>query len=124
MTFGAFSVNICMNDEIYSNNSILQTINNNNPLYQIKEAEFDYILLKFGSLISMLKNKRINQTMFLVELLESEEHRECFKSIAGIEETSILFYNMIIRFPVLCKSKIIKTKIAEINDKRQGKRIL
>ena len=100
-----------MDKDSYSNNSILQTINNNNPLYQIKEAEFDAVLLRFGSLVSMLKNKRINQTMFLVELLESESHRECFKIIAGIEETNILFYNMIIRFPVLCKSKIIKTKI-------------
>ena len=113
-----------MDDSLYSNNSILQTINNNNPLYQIKEIEFDMVLLKFGSFVSMLKNKRINQTMFLVELLESETHRECFKFLSGIEETDVLFYNLIIRFPVLCKSKIIKNKIAEINDKRTGKRIL
>ena len=87
-------------------------------------VEFDDVLLKFGSLVSMLKNKRINQTMFLVELLESEHHRECFKTLAGIEETYVLFYNLIIRFPVLCKSKIIKTKIKEINDKRRRKRII
>ena len=108
-----------MNNDLYSDNSILQSINNNNPLYQIKESEFDDVLLKFGSLISMLKNKRINQTMFLVELLDSENHRECFKVLSGIEETRTLFYNLIIRFPVLCKSKIIKTKIAKINDKRR-----
>ena len=113
-----------MNNEFYSNNSILQTINNNNPLYQIKEFEFDDILLKFGSLISMLKNKRINQTMFLVELLESEAHRECFKVLSGIEETQILFHNLIVRFPVLCKSKIIKTKIKELNDIRKRKSIV
>jgi len=113
-----------MNDDMYSNNSILQTINNNNPLYQIKEAKFDAVLLRYGSLVAMLKNKRINQTMFMVELLESENHRECFKILSGIEETNVLFYNLIIRFPVLCKSKIIKTKIAEINDKRKRKRIL
>ena len=113
-----------MNDDMYSNNSILQSINNNNPLYQIKEIEFDRVLLKFGSLVSMLKNKRINQTMFLVELLESEDHRECFKALSGIDETYILFYNLIIRFPVLCKSKIIKTKIKQINDKRRHKRIV
>jgi len=113
-----------MNDDMHSNNAILQTINNNNPLYQIKETEFDEVLLKFGSLVSMLKNKRLNQTMFLMELLDSEIHRECFKTLSGIDELHILFYNLIIRFPVLCKSKIIKTKIKEINDKRRRKKIV
>ena len=46
-----------MKDDIYSNNSILQSINNNNPLYQIKDDEFDDILLKVGSLVSMLKKQ-------------------------------------------------------------------
>ena len=114
-----------MDSEIQSDeNTIIQAINNNNPLYQIKQNEFDEILLKFGSLVSMLKNKRINQTMFLIELLESEPHRECFKILSGIDETKVLFYNMIIRFPVLCKSKIIKTKIKHVNDRRRNKRIV
>ena len=103
-----------MNNDIYINNAILQTINNNNPLYKIEEAEFDMILLHFGSLISMLKNKRINQTMFLIELLKSENHRECFKALTGIDEIHTLFYKLIVRFPVLCKSKIIKTKLEHI----------
>ena len=113
-----------MNEDIYSNNSIIQNINNNNPLYQIKEIEFDYILLKFGSLVSMIKNKRINQTMFLIELLENELHRECFKILSGFDDTNMLFYNLIIRFPVLSKSKIIKNKIEELNVKRKRKKIV
>ena len=113
-----------MSNDMHSNNAILQTINNTNPLYQIKEAEFDEVLLKFGSFVSILKNKRINQTMFLVELLDSELHRDCFKELSGIDETHVLFYNLIVRFPVLCKSKIVKTKIKEINDKRRRKRIV
>ena len=113
-----------MKEDLHSDDAIIQSINNNNPLYQIKEAEFDDVLLKFGSLVSILKNKRINQTMFMVELLDSENHRECFKILSGIEESRVLFYNLIIRFPVLCKSKIITTKIAEINDKRKRKRII
>jgi len=113
-----------MKDNICLNNSIIQTINNNNPLYEIKRVEFDDILLKFGSLISMLKNKRINQTMLLIELLENEKYVTCFKSLSGIDESSVLFYNLIVRFPVLYKSKIIKTKIAELHDKQKGKRSL
>ena len=105
--------------DIYLDNPIVQTINNNNPLYLIKKAEFDDILLKFGSLVSILKNKRINQTMFLITLLENEQYVKCFKLISGIEETNILFYNLIVRFPVLCKSKIIKSKIEELHDKQK-----
>lgn len=110
-----------MENDVCSDNSILQAINNNNPLYIIKQSEFDSALLKYGSLLSMMKNKRINQTMFLVELLENEIHQDCFKLLCGIDELDMLFYNLIVRFPVLCKSKIIKTKIKQVNDKRKRK---
>ena len=113
-----------MESELYTSNEIIQAINNNNPLYNIKESEFDEVLIRFGSLLSILKNKRINQTMFLVELLDSEAHRECLKILSGIDETDRLFYNLINRFPVLCKSKIVKTKIKQVNDKRRRKRIV
>ena len=124
MTFDCLSVNTYMNEGTYSNNPIIQTINNNNPLKQIKDTEFDNILLKFGSLVSILKNKRLNQTMFLIELLEKETLRECFKLLSGIEETSTLFYNIIVRYPILCKSKIVKTKIAELNANSKRTRII
>jgi|GEM_PF-5801412 len=114
-----------MDNEIESDDSsIVQAINNNNPLYQIKQTEFDEALLKFGSLVSIINDKRINQTMFMIELLDSELHRECFKILSGIDETNVLFYNIIVRFPILCKSKIIKTKIKQVNDKRRHKRII
>ena len=112
-----------METDVYSDSAIIQTINNNNPLYTIKEEEFDRALLKFGSFMSIVKNKRINQTMLLVELLDNEIHRDVFKALSGIEKTNVLFYNLVIRFPILCKSKIVKTKIEEINE-RKGKGII
>ena len=111
-------------NEVFSTNNILQSINNNDPIYQITEKEFNVCLLKFGSFMSILKNKRINQTMLLTELLESEAHRDCFKRLSGIDTTNILLYNIIIRFPVLYKSKIIKNKIEELYCDRTGKALL
>lgn len=110
-----------MNSNVIANNSILQNINASDPIYQLNEQEFDEALLYFGSFISIINNKRINQTMLLVTLLENEKHRQCFKLISGIDENQTLLYNLIIRFPVLCKSKIIKCKIKELTNDRKRK---
>lgn len=113
-----------MKDTI-TTNTIVQSINADNPIYQIEEKEFNDSLLKFGSLVSIIKNKRINQTMLMVELLGSEDYRNCFKKICGIDRNEVLFFNFILMFPVLCKSKIIKNKIEELyNGKSEGKGIL
>ena len=119
-----FVVNICMKNTISTTNYVLQTINNTNPLHQIKEQEFDDMLLKFGSLISILKNKRINQTMFMVELLNSQQLIDSLKLLTGLDETTMLIYNILTRFPILCKSKIIKNKIKYINDRRRNKKLV
>jgi len=114
-----------MNEELQlDNDGILQTINSTNPIHIINDKEFNISLLKYGSFLSMIKNKRINQTMLLVELLDREIFRDCFKEISGIDETKVLFYKIITKFPMLCKSKIIKTKIEEINGNGSRKKIL
>jgi len=106
-------------------NSIVHQISTNNPLYSINEKEFNESLLKFGSFLSILKNKRINQTMLLLFVLENEDYRNCFKNISEIDNIQILLYNLIIRFPILCKSKIIKNKVKELfDDKRKRKKNL
>lgn len=111
-------------DGIFVRNSFIDKINVNDPIFQINEKEFNMSLLQFGSYISIIKNKRINQTMLLVMLLESEEARESFKLISSIDSTPVLFYNLITRFPVLCKSKIVKNKLTEIANDKKRKRII
>ena len=111
-------------DGIFVRNSFVDKININDPIFQINEKEFNMALLQFGSFISIIKNKRINQTMLLIMLLDSEEARDSFKMISSIDNTPVLFYNLITRFPVLCKSKIIKNKLNEIANDRKRKRII
>jgi hypothetical protein len=98
----------------FQETGIITNINNNNPLYNIKEKEFDQDLLKFGALISILQNKKVNQTTILLLLLENETYIKCFKLLSDVDNTYTLLYNIIIRYPILCKSKIINSKIKEI----------
>jgi len=110
--------------ELFEINDIISKINLNNPIYRINEEEFNASLLQFGAFISIIKNKRVNQTLLLSLLLENKNIRECFKQISEIDDTRVLLYNLIIRFPILCKSKIIKNKIKELVNDRQRKAIL
>ena len=111
-------------DGVFIRNNFVDKININDPIFQINEKEFNMSLMQFGSYMSIIKNKRINQTMLLVLLLDSDETREIFKLISSIDNTQVLFYNLIIRFPVLCKSKIVKNKLKSISDDKRRKRIL
>jgi len=109
-------------NNIDQNNEILKSIYNNNPINQIKEKEFNDNLLKFGSLVTILKNKRINQTMLLLLILEDSNYNNCFKQITEIDDDFTLISSLIIRFPILHKSKIIKTRLNKLNKNGQRKR--
>ena len=106
------------------NKPIINKINDTDPVYKINEREFNESLLSFGSFISIIKNKRINQTMLLIELIEHAEIRKIFMDISDIDNLQYLVYNLIIRFPILCKSKVIKNKLKELNNDPNRKRML
>jgi len=110
--------------EVREDNSIIKRINDNNPVYKMNEKEFNHSLLKFGSFVSILKNKRINQTMLLALVLEYPEYQESFKGVSEIDNIRVIIYNLILRFPILCKSKIIKNKIKELLNDGTRKTVL
>lgn len=91
-----------------------QVISQQDPVYVVSEKEFDINLLCFGAFVSIVRNKRVNQTALMVLILEAGDFQESFKQITEIDNLYILFKNFLIRYPILCKSKIIKNKIAEL----------
>lgn len=103
-------------------NNFVQQIESTDPISLINNQEFDDILLKFGSFISILKNKKINQTMLLIEILENQVVQKCFKQLTDIDNLQTLTYNMFIRYPILCKSKIVRNKIKDLKYARNRKR--
>ena len=106
------------------NKPIINKIHETDPIHKMNEKEFNLSLLKFGSFISIIKNKRINQTMLLIEIIENMDARLVFMGISDIDNLQYLVYNLIIRFPILCKSKVIKNKLKEIRNDPKRKRLL
>lgn len=106
------------------NKPIINKIIDTDPIHKINEKEFNQSLLKFGAFISIIKNKRINQTMLLIEIIENEAARNIFMDISDIDNLHYLIYNLVIRFPILCKSKVIKNKLKELNNDSKRKRLL
>lgn len=94
--------------------SIQAVVNLNDPIHQIKNKEFNVSLLKFGSFVSVIMNKRLSQTFILIQLLENEELREIFKEICEIDNFQTLLLNFLECYPPLCKSKIVKSKITQL----------
>lgn len=92
-------------------NNLLDSIHNDNPVNNIVSLEFQAALLKFGALVSILNNKRANNTMIMVLLLENLAYRECLKEMSGIDDDRLLFKMFIAIDPILCNSKIIKNKL-------------
>ena len=98
----------------FENTGLISNIHTNDPIHSLKEKEFNKDLPKFGSLISILHNKRINQTALLLLLVQTPKYLECFKMISDVDNTQTLIYNYIMRYPILCKSKIIHSKLKDI----------
>lgn len=93
------------------------------PIHQIQTKEFNLALIKFGSYVSIIQNKRLSQTFILLQLLESEKLREIFKGICEVDNFQVLLLQLLECYPALCKSKIIKSKIQQLfNPKSKSKR--
>lgn len=86
----------------------------NDPIKQIENKEFNLALIKFGSFISIIENKRVSPTFILLQLLEDEKLRNIFKQICEIEEFQVLLLNYLTTYPSLTKSKIIKNKVSQL----------
>jgi len=91
----------------------------NEPFREITDYEFDVSLMKFGSLINMLYDKKINQTNLLYLILEEDIIMDMFKEIMDIHDERILIYQFILRYPVLSRSKSTSNNVLEIYDRRK-----
>jgi hypothetical protein len=98
-------------------------VSQNNPVYQLEAKEFNNALIKFGSFVSIIMNKRLSQTFILLQLLENENLRKIFQEICEIDEFQTLLLNFLACYPSLCKSKIIKSKVNQLfkNQKPRSK---
>ncbi len=97
-------------------------VSQNDPIFQLNNKEFNDALIKFGSFVSIIKNKRLSQTFILLQLLEDKDLRNIFHEICEIEEFQPMLMNFLVCYPSLSKSKIIKAKINQLFNKTKPKK--
>lgn len=90
---------------------------NVNPFDQIRSKEFVEGLMKAGSLISMLENKKINTTALFTLLLEKPEYQSFFTEITSSDNFKEALLSLLFLHPALVKSKITKSVIRKLNGK-------
>jgi len=81
------------------------------PVEHITERELDEVILKMGSFLSILQNKKANQAKLLICTIQDPIFQKCFLSIADIDNLSFLIHNIIRKYPTLCKSKVVTSAL-------------
>ena len=106
-------------------NNPLEELENSNvtPLDQIYSKEFIEGVLKAGSLISMLENKKINTTFLLSLLLENVNYQDFFTEITSSENFKDAILSLLYLYPALIKSKITKSVVRKLNARRTSSKI-
>jgi predicted lactoylglutathione lyase len=93
-----------------------------NPADRIKSREFIDGVLKAGSFISMIENKKINITTLFVLLLESKRYQDFFTEITSSDSFKEAILSLLFLHPPLVKSKFTKSIIRKANGKRTALR--
>lgn len=77
-------------------------------------------LLKAGSLISMIENKKINTTTLFSLLIENPEYQKFFTEITSSDSFREAIMSLLYLNPSLVKSKITKSVIKKLNSKQNA----
>jgi hypothetical protein len=93
-----------------------------NPLDRIRSREFIDGVLKAGSFISMIENKKINVTTLFVLLLETKKYQDFFTEITASDSFKESILSLLYLHPALVKSKFTKSIIKKLHGKRPTNR--
>ncbi len=88
-------------------------------VHTITDRELDVIILKMGSLLSILHNKKTNQAKMLIMLVTNERFRKCFLHIAELDSFQHLVRCLMEKYPTLCESKVVSGALKRDNKRRK-----
>lgn len=91
---------------------------NANPVDRLETSEFIDGVLKAGSLISMLENKKINITTLFLLILEHKHYQDFFVDITSSKSINEAVLSLLYLYPSLVKSKFTKSFIRKKASKR------
>jgi len=83
-------------------------LSKNDPLKQICTKEYIQGVFKFGSLLSILHNKKINPSTVFVTILENKEIRDLFVEVTHSDNAKDALLGLLQLYPPLLKSKNTK----------------
>jgi hypothetical protein len=78
------------------------------PLFQLTSKEYIIGVLKFGSYLSILNNKKLNASGIFVQILQDKKLRDMFVTITESENMKSALLGLLQLYPVLLKSKNTK----------------
>jgi hypothetical protein len=91
------------------NEKILEDfISRSDPLSQLSTKEYILGVFKFGSFLSIIKNKKINPSGLFTAILENKDLREIFITITHSENINEALLGLLQLYPSLLKSKNTK----------------
>jgi hypothetical protein len=99
----------------------LQPYIKNSPISILTEKELQIFLLKFGALLYLLNNKNINPTFLFLSVVKSDALQEIFQELSGVPTLVEILKYLLISYPNLIKSKIIKENTIKILKNKKQK---
>jgi len=91
------------------NEKVLNDFNSrNDPLKQVCTKEYILGVMKFGSFLSIIYNKRLNPSAVFVTILENKDIRDMFIEITNSENMHEALLGLLQLYPPLLKSKNTK----------------
>jgi len=94
--------------------------------YNIDEEEFDKFLLIFASLVSLLHDKNLKPTLFFIHFIDNANLQKVLQIIIGQHNIYHLIQKILLKYPNLCRSKIVKKKMKnfKLRNERRRKKLL
>jgi len=92
---------------------ILKLVEEANPTFTITDKELDLVLLRIGSFLSIINNKKINQAKLLVTIINDIKFQQIILKLTEFDNLKSLVEIFIEKYPSLCKSKVVYTGVKQ-----------
>jgi hypothetical protein len=94
-----------------------------NALHYINDKELNDVILKMGSFLSIINSKKINQTQLFIEIVNSTTLCGIILEITGLNTLEQFVKEMVLRYPVIAKSKTVRNNIKKHAKRKTKKNI-
>ena len=102
---------------------ISNNIQESNPFCRITNKQFIEGVHKFGALMSMIVNRKLNPSGVLELLFEREDYQQIFVDITGAKDFRESIQGLLQLYPVLIKSKNTKRLIKKLHGPDRARKI-